>query len=58
MLMNKCNTYIEVTLTFFIILVESGYLVITGAYKRPFLSPLSLSFFSFFSRLAFKQYER
>ena len=30
---------------FFIILVESGYLVMTGAYKRPFLSPLFLSFF-------------
>ena len=53
-----CNTYIEVTLRFFIILVESGYLVMTAAYKRPFLLQFSLSFLSFFSRLAFKHYQR
>ena len=47
------STLIGVTLTFFIIQVESGYLVMTGAYQRPFLSPLSLSFLLFLLQTCF-----
>ena len=45
--LSLCNTYIGVTLTFFIILVESEYLVMNGVYKGPFFRrSLSLSFLS------------
>ena len=42
----------------FIVLKLGGYLVMFSAYIRRFLSPLSLSSFSFFFRLAFKHYQR
>ena len=46
------------SLLFFIVLKLGGYLVMFSAYIRRFLSPLSLSFLSFFFRLAFKHYQR